>query len=116
VQVLLNALISNPSKQYLIDGFPRALDQALHFETMGCECQSVLHFKVNDEVALERGLLDASDREDNSEEAIKARITTYNQETAPVIDFYSKFGKVHEINANCDVNDVYAATRKAVLP
>lgn len=83
---------------------------------MGCECQSVLHFKVNDEVALERGLLDASDREDNSVEAIKARITTYNQETAPVIDFYSKFGKVHEINANCDVNDVYAATRKAVLP
>jgi len=26
VQVLINALIANPSKNYLIDGFPRAQD------------------------------------------------------------------------------------------
>jgi adenylate kinase family enzyme len=26
VQVLINALITNPSKNYLIDGFPRAQD------------------------------------------------------------------------------------------
>lgn len=32
VQVLQNALLANPSKNYLIDGFPRALDQAIHFE------------------------------------------------------------------------------------
>jgi len=32
VQVLINALIANPSKNYLIDGFPRALDQAQYFE------------------------------------------------------------------------------------
>jgi len=116
VQVLLNALISNPSKQYLIDGFPRALDQALHFETMGCECQSVLYFNVDEDVALERGLAEGSDREDCTEEAIRARITTYNNETKPVIDFYNKFGKVYEVDANKDVNEVYAQTRSCVLP
>jgi adenylate kinase family enzyme len=26
VQVLINALIANPSQNYLIDGFPRAVD------------------------------------------------------------------------------------------
>lgn len=83
---------------------------------MGCECQSVLYFKVDDEVALERGLAEGSDREDNSEEAIKARINTFNTETKPVIDFYAKFGKVHEIDASTDVNEVYATTRSCVLP
>jgi len=37
VQVLINALIATPSKNYLIDGFPRALDQAMHFESACCE-------------------------------------------------------------------------------
>jgi len=32
VQVLVNALIEQPSKNYLIDGFPRAVDQAVYFE------------------------------------------------------------------------------------
>lgn len=32
VQLLVNALIANPSKNYLIDGFPRAVDQAIYFE------------------------------------------------------------------------------------
>jgi len=32
VQVLVNALIANPSKNYLIDGFPREKQQATYFE------------------------------------------------------------------------------------
>lgn len=32
VRVLVNALIAQPSKNYLIDGFPRAIDQAIYFE------------------------------------------------------------------------------------
>lgn len=38
VQVLINGLIANPSKNYLIDGFPRAVDQAIYFEQHVCEC------------------------------------------------------------------------------
>lgn len=32
VSLLVNALIANPAKNYLIDGFPRAVDQAFYFE------------------------------------------------------------------------------------
>jgi len=32
VQILMNAMVANPSKNYLIDGFPRAVDQAQYFE------------------------------------------------------------------------------------
>ena len=32
VSLLINALIANPSKNYLIDGFPIAVDRAIYFE------------------------------------------------------------------------------------
>ena len=38
VQILINGLIANPYKNYLIDGFPRAVDQAVYFEQNVCEC------------------------------------------------------------------------------
>jgi len=38
VSLLINALIANPSKNYLIDGFPRAIDQAIYFEQNVMEC------------------------------------------------------------------------------
>ena len=34
----------------------------------------------------------------------------------PVIDYYEQFGKVRRIDANRDVQDIYADTRKAMLP
>jgi adenylate kinase family enzyme len=43
-------------------------------------------------------------------------MATDKRETTPVVDFYDKFGKVHRIDANKDVNEVYEATRKCVLP
>ncbi len=38
VSLLVNALIANPAKNYLIDGFPRAVDQAIYFEQNVLEC------------------------------------------------------------------------------
>jgi len=32
VSLLVNTLIANPSKNYLIDGFPIAVDRAIYFE------------------------------------------------------------------------------------
>lgn len=33
----INALIANPSKNYLMDGFPSTADQAINFEQNVCE-------------------------------------------------------------------------------
>jgi adenylate kinase family enzyme len=60
VQILINSLIANPSKNYLIDGFPRAVDQAVYFEQNVCECQNVLFYDVSEETLLERCLVRAS--------------------------------------------------------
>lgn len=39
VQILIQALIATPSENYLIDGFPRAVDQAIYFEQNVIETQ-----------------------------------------------------------------------------
>ena len=33
VKIIINGMIANPSKNYLLDGFPRATDQAEYFES-----------------------------------------------------------------------------------
>lgn len=48
VQILVNALIANPSKNYLLDGFPRSVQQAEFFEQTVMECQQVLFFNVDE--------------------------------------------------------------------
>jgi len=118
VQVLINSLIATPSKNYLIDGFPRALDQAIHFETMCCEAQSVLYYNVPEEICIERCMERAktSGRTDDNQATIIRRYQNYVDQTKPVIEMYEHFGKVHEIDGTHDVNEIYEESRKAVLP
>lgn len=92
VQVLINALIATPSKNYLIDGFPRAIDQAEEFEKTVAECQSVLYFNTPEEICVARCLERAktSGRSDDTEEIIAKRLKTYNEASRPVVEMYTK--------------------------
>ena len=94
----INALIANPSKNYLMDGFPATADQAINFEQNVCECQTVLYFEDQD-----------ADKEEQKVDPTSAGI----QE---VIDKYKLFGKVRNINVNQDFDKVYKQTQKALLP
>lgn len=111
-------MLDKPSKNYLIDGFPRALDQALHFEATACEAQTVLYFNVPEEICIARCMERAktSDRSDDNQSTIKKRYTNYVESTKPAIDMYQHFGKVHEIDGTRDINEIYEDTRKALLP
>ena len=59
---------------------------------------------------------ETSDRVDDNPEVIKKRIQHFVDYTVPVIEYYSKIGKVRRIDASGDVNDIYEATRKAIIP
>ena len=118
VQLLTQALIANPAKNYLIDGFPRAVDQAIYFEQHVCECQTVLYYEVDEDVLTERcrKRAETSGRSDDNEETLKKRFNAYNEQTKPVLELYQKFGKVRKIDASGDINDVYKLTKQALLP
>jgi adenylate kinase family enzyme len=120
VQILINGLIANPSKNYLIDGFPRAVEQAIYFEQNVCECQCVLFYDVNEDTLMERCLVRASQaavqREDDNAETLRKRLQAFNDSSKPVVDLYNKFGKVRHIDASQSIATVYDETRRAVIP
>ncbi|KAG7452775.1 UMP-CMP kinase [Guyanagaster necrorhizus] len=101
--------------RFLIDGFPRKMDQAVKFEEdvkspelscirlliqiQVCVASLVLYFSTTEAVMLKR-LIErgkTSGREDDNEESIKKRFRTYHETTMPVIEHYRKFGKVAEV-------------------
>ena len=103
---------------FLIDGFPREMEQAKIFEenvnfkpynchclhtrsSQVCPCARVLLFKCSDEVMMERlkqrGL--TSGRTDDNEETIRKRLQTFHQHTIPVISYYQQNNKVWEVSS-----------------
>lgn len=47
-------------------------------------------------------------RDDDKEETVKARLTTYHAQTQPLIDYYNKKGILKEVDGTKDMNDVFA--------
>lgn len=113
VQLLENAMveaIKNEGKdQFLIDGFPRKMDQALIFERDVCPSKFVLFFTTTEEVMLKRLLNRAktSGRSDDNEESIKKRFKTFIDTSMPVVEYYRKEGKTLEIDGTPSQEEVY---------
>jgi len=102
--------------RFLIDGFPRKMDQAEMFEHDVAKATAILFFSTTEEVLLQR-LLErgkTSGREDDNAESIKKRFNTYKDQTMPVIEHYEKLGKVIEIDSSESIDEVHAKTKSAV--
>lgn len=118
IELIHNAMLANQDKnRFLVDGFPRSVEQSVKFEKAVAPCQMVLNFDCADEVMtariLERGK--TSGRVDDNEEAIKKRLDTFYSQTRPVVDYFRPIGRLRNIDANGSAEEVYAATRKVFL-
>ncbi|KAF8479047.1 UMP-CMP kinase [Russula ochroleuca] len=102
--------------RFLIDGFPRKMDQALKFEEDVCQSSLVLFFTTDEETMLKRLLKrgETSGRDDDNIESIKKRFVTYKETTMPVIEHYEKLSKVAEIDSSPEVDEVHTAAVAAV--
>lgn len=100
--------------RFLIDGFPRKLDQAYKFEDTVCPAKLVLFFdcpeKVMEERLLERGK--TSGRADDNAESIRKRFRVFVETSMPVVDYYEKQGKVVKVEAVTSPDDVFLTTQK----
>lgn len=92
-------------KGYILDGFPRTVNQAKKFEN-GVE--GVIFLDVSDKEALWRISGRVSNREDETLRAIRRRIELFHQETKPVIDYYQKNGKLLRIDGEQGIDEVFA--------
>ena len=120
----------------IFDGFPRNLDQVSRLEIMlnkhNQKLSKVLNLKVDYSVLIKRisGRISCSickktfneffdppssnccqkpklvKRSDDNEETVSKRLKTYDDETLPILDFYSKQNKVVNIDAMKQINEV----------
>jgi adenylate kinase len=77
---------------YVLDGFPRTVDQAkAAFETareLGVEVQAAVHLDVPDEELIRR-LLARGRGSDDTEDVIAHRLEVFRQMTIPLLDYYA---------------------------
>jgi adenylate kinase len=77
---------------YVLDGFPRTVDQAkTAFETareLGVEVQAAVHLDVPDEELIRR-LLARNRGNDDSKDVIAHRLEVFREMTIPLLDYYA---------------------------
>jgi len=92
---------------YLLDGFPRTIEQAQWLDsTLAGQDRSldvVLLLTADDEVLIER--LTTRGRSDDTPDVIERRLAIYHQETAPLLTHYRRL--VIEIDGAGPVDDVH---------
>lgn len=120
VQLLENAMTATLEKtkggrgKFLIDGFPRQMDQALKFEESVCPAKFVLFFDCPEQ-EMQRRLLDrgkTSGRSDDNAESIKKRFKTFVETSMPVVDYFDGQGRVVKVVATKSPEQVYKETRE----
>ncbi len=134
IDILVNHLSQLKSEQgFVLDGFPRSLDQAERLEQMS-PLDSIVLFEISDQEAVRRivtrvncphghifntithspKVKDVCDydgaeltrRDDDHEEAVRQRLAIYHSETEKVIDYYEKLGKLLRINGEQEIDHI----------
>jgi UMP-CMP kinase len=98
-QAMKEAIAEGKEKRFLIDGFPRKMDQAVKFEEVVVPSKLVLFFECPEEVMLKRLLKrgESSGRVDDNIESIKKRFAVFADTSMPVIEAYEKQNKVKKV-------------------
>ncbi|CAH7666767.1 adenylate kinase-domain-containing protein [Phakopsora pachyrhizi] len=116
MQKAIEEAVQDGNSKFLIDGFPRKMDQAIKFDSDVCESTFVLFLTCPEEKLLprliERGK--TSGREDDNEESIKKRFRTFVETSLPVVDYYSEKGKVVQVDSSGTVEEIYSSIKAAV--
>ena len=92
-------------KGYILDGFPRTLEQVKIFEN---GVDKVAYLKVSDKEALWRlSYRNGDSREDETLPAIRKRIELFHKLTEPVLDYYRQKGALIEIDGEEPIDKIH---------
>jgi UMP-CMP kinase len=112
VGLLRTAMEKSGSDKFLVDGFPRDMDNlACWNKQMNdiADVQFLLFLDCPTEIMVER-LLErgkTSGRNDDNIDSIRKRLITYEQSTRPIIENFRALGKVREVNSNRQPDEVF---------
>ncbi len=110
----------------VFDGFPRTIAQAEALDRMLAERRKkidlVLELKVDDQVLIQRAdqrvketvAKGGTPRSDDTPETLKHRLSVYYKNTAPLLDFYGRQGKVVTVDGMAPIEAVTKAIAAAI--
>ncbi len=98
---------------FLLDGFPRTIDQAVALDKLLEEISRplthVVDIDVSDEILIERiagRAQEGSGRSDDNAEVAANRLKVYHEQTAPVSAHYKEAGNLSEVDGTGSVEEV----------
>ncbi|MCE9514725.1 MAG: adenylate kinase [Mycobacterium sp.] len=99
---------------FILDGFPRTVEQAeaLHdmLERRGLKLDAVVEFRVPEEELVSR--LASRGRADDTEDVIRNRFRVYRDETAPLLDYYRN--ELKTVDAVGSLDEVFTRALQAL--
>jgi adenylate kinase len=115
---LTNALVRDRLNQedaaagFLLDGYPRTIDQVEELDDILQETEKkldvVVQLTADSEELLRRlsGRAEEQGRSDDTPDVIKRRLDVYEEQTAPLIDIYASRSLVAKVNGLGEIGDV----------
>ena len=107
---------------FILDGYPRNLAQAAALDellaSLGQKFDAAVQLTVDNEQIIERlaGRAQAEGRADDSPESVRHRLNVYDQQTAPVIDFYRQHGQLTVVDGVGSLDEVFTRSVEAIQP
>lgn len=111
------ASLNGSTAGWILDGFPRNINQAEALDDLLRDIQQqsdcAVNLDVPDEILIPRLL--GRGRQDDTEAIVRTRLQVYRDQTAPLIDFYQNRQHLVSVNGNADVEDVTQRLKSAIL-
>ncbi len=110
------------AKGFILDGYPRNLAQADALNALlsriGQPMGRAVQLDVPTELLVERiaGRAKAEGRADDTPESVRTRLQIYNEQTAPVVDFYRQHGQLTVVDGVGSLDDVFNRIIEALEP
>jgi adenylate kinase len=107
---------------FILDGYPRNLAQADALDGLlqriGQPMDYAVQLDVPTELLVERiaGRAQAEGRADDSPESVRTRLRVYDQQTAPVIEFYRQHGQLTVVDGVGSLDQVFTRIVEAIAP
>ncbi len=110
-------------KGAIFDGFPRTIPQARSLDSMlklrGKQIDLVIELKVDDKVLIDRVKTRIAQsggiaRADDTPETLQNRLAVYYQNTAPLLEFYKRQGKLITVDGMAPIESVTKAIAEVI--
>ena len=107
---------------FILDGYPRNLAQAAALDGLlqriGLPMDYAVQLDVPSELLVERiaGRAKAEGRADDSPDSVRTRLRVYEQQTAPVIEFYRAHGQLTVIDGVGSLDEVFTRIVETIAP